>query len=154
MSIELSSSFAAGAVIPTAYTCDGPDVSPPLRVRGIPPATVELLVIMRDPDAPGGNFIHWALAGINPPRVASGAAGSAKLAAGRVPRGATLGRNSFGSVGYRGPCPPLGGGRHHYEITLFALGRPSGLSSGFAPPATGQLDVLALGRLTGLYARR
>jgi Raf kinase inhibitor-like YbhB/YbcL family protein len=153
-SLELSSSFASGAVIPRVYTCDGQDLSPPLRVSGVPAATVELAVVLRDHDAPGGDFIHWAMARINPRVVASGGAGSATLGAGRVPAGVALGRNSFGSLGYRGPCPPQGDPPHHYDITVFALGRASKLGTGFSAGVFASLDVLALGRLTGTYARR
>jgi phosphatidylethanolamine-binding protein (PEBP) family uncharacterized protein len=108
---------------------------------------------MRDHDAPGGDFVHWAIAHVNPRAVASGGAGSMVFAAGRSPAGAVLGRNSFGSLGYRGPCPPPGDPPHHYEITLSALAHPSHLGMGFSPPAAGKLDVLGQGTLTGVYAR-
>jgi len=144
-SLTLSSpAFAAGGPIPRRYTCDGGDVSLPLRWSGVPQGTQELVVVMRDSDAAGGAFLHWALAGIPP---MTGA-----LAAGSVPAGATAGRNSFGTVGYRGPCPPPGGA-HHYLITLSALAARSGLMSGFS---AGQLQSrpVASGTLTGIYARR
>ena len=147
--IALSSSFTPGAVIPKAYTCDGVDHSPPLRATGVPAHAVELVVVMRDPDAPGGDFIHWAIAHIGP-----GAGGGVTLPAGRDPSGAVLGRNSFGSLGYRGPCPPAGDPPHHYKVTLSALGKPSRLGTGFSAGAIGKLDVLATGTLTGTYARR
>jgi Raf kinase inhibitor-like YbhB/YbcL family protein len=153
-SITLRSSFAPDAVIPRAYTCDGQDLSPPLRASGLPAATAELVVVMDDHDAPGGNFIHWAVAHATPGLVAGGGVGSASLQQGRNPSGAVLGRNSFGSLGYRGPCPPAGDPPHHYEITVYALGRPSGLSAGFSGTALGKLDVLAVGTLMGTYARR
>jgi Raf kinase inhibitor-like YbhB/YbcL family protein len=109
---------------------------------------------MDDHDAPGGHFIHWAIAHVNPRAVAGGGAGSASFHTGRNPSGAVLGRNSFGSLGYRGPCPPAGDPPHHYQIKVYALGQPSGLSSGFSGTALGNLDVLALGTFTGIYARR
>jgi Raf kinase inhibitor-like YbhB/YbcL family protein len=151
--ITLTSTFAAGGTIPRAYTCDGHDYSPPLRAARVPGRTVELLIVMRDHDAPGGDFIHWAIAHVDPRAVASGGPGSMVFAAGRKLAGAVLGRNSFGSLGYRGPCPPPGDPPHHYEITLSALARPSRLGPGFSPPAAGKLDVLAQGTLTGVYAR-
>jgi Raf kinase inhibitor-like YbhB/YbcL family protein len=153
-SITLSSGFSPGSAIPRAYTCDGQDLSPPLRASGLPAATVELLVVMDDHDAPGGSFIHWAIAHINPRLVAGGPPGSASLQVARNPSGAVLGRNSFGSLGYRGPCPPPGDAPHHYEITVYALGQPSRLSTGFSAGTLGKLDVLALGTLSGTYARR
>lgn len=129
--VDVSSpAFASGGPIPSQYTCDGRDVSPPLRWSGVPRGTKELRLLIRDPDAPGGNFIHWSVVGIPP--TADG------LASGALPRGAIAGNNSFGSVGYRGPCPPPGE-EHHYQITVSAL---SGRT------------LLASGTLTGTYARR
>jgi Raf kinase inhibitor-like YbhB/YbcL family protein len=131
-SINLSSpAFASGGVIPRKYTCDGADVSPPLRWSGVPTGTKKLRLLMRDPDAPGGNYIPWSVGGIAPT--------AAGLVSGRLPKGAIAGDNSFGSIGYRGPCPPRGDKPHHYEITVSAL---SGST------------VLASGTLTGTYARR
>lgn len=145
-SIEVSSVFQPGASIPRVYTCDGRDVSPPLHATGLPDASKEILVVMRDPDAPGGNFIHWEIAHLKP------AHGSLSLASGVVPAGAVLGRNSYGSLGYRGPCPPTGPA-HHYVITVYALGQPSRLTQGFSASDM-VLPVLAQGMLTGVYARR
>lgn len=125
-----SSAFAAGATIPRPYTCDGADISPPLHWSGVPPQSRELRLLMRDPDAPGGNFIHWSVSGI--------AATTSGLAAGERPAGAVEGRNSFGTLGYRGPCPPSGEKAHHYVITVTAVSGGS---------------TLASGSLTGTYAR-
>ena len=128
--LSLSSpAFTAGGTLPRQYTCDGQDVSPPLRWSGVPPGTRTLALVMRDPDAPGGNFIHWRVTGIAPTTTA--------VAAGRLPAGVIQGRNDFGTVGYRGPCPPRGE-RHHYVITLTAIAGRS---------------ELAVGSLVGSYAR-
>jgi Raf kinase inhibitor-like YbhB/YbcL family protein len=140
-----SPAFHPGAAIPRQYTCDGADISPPLRFSGVPRTARELVLVVRDPDAPGGNFVHWALAGIAPTTAAlpqSGVAGHV------VP-----GRNSFGSLGYRGPCPPRGSRPHHYVLTLSALSSASGLHPGFTPD---QLQTAALGiaTLIGTYARQ
>lgn len=145
--IRVSSAFAPGATIPRVYTCDGRDVSPSLRAAGLPAGTREVVVIMRDPDAPGGDFIHWAVAHLNP------ASGSLSLPTAARPAGAVLGRNSFGSLGYRGPCPPTGPA-HHYRITVYALAQPSGLKQGFSVGDLRGLPILGQGTLTGLYARR
>jgi Raf kinase inhibitor-like YbhB/YbcL family protein len=125
-----SPAFAGGGAIPATFTCQGQDVSPPLRWSGVPPATRTLEIVMRDPDAPGGNFIHWRLTGIP--------ASTRSLRAGQVPSGAKPGRNDFGTLGYRGPCPPTGRA-HHYVITVTAL-------DGVAPVGSGTL--------VGTYARR
>jgi Raf kinase inhibitor-like YbhB/YbcL family protein len=145
--VTVSSDFKPGATISRVHTCDGRDVSLPLHVAGLPSATKEIVVVMRDPDAPGGNFIHWLIANLRP------AGGILSLAAGATPSGTVLGRNSFGSLGYRGPCPPSGA-PHHYVITVYALGQPSGLGKGFSADDVSALLVLGQGTLTGLYARR
>ena len=131
--------------IPARYTCDGAGISLPLRFSGVPRATRELVLIMRDPDAPSGNFVHWALAGI-PPRTTA-------LQAGGVPGQIIPGRNSFGGLGYRGPCPPHGSHAHHYVITLNALAGRSDLKPGFSAD---QLQTAAIGvaTLVGTYRRR
>ena len=144
--IAVTSDFKPGATISRAHTCDGRDVSPPLHATGLPSPTRELVVVMRDPDAPGGNFIHWGIANLKPAR------GSLSLPGGATPPGAVLGRNSFGSLGYRGPCPPSGA-PHHYVITVYALAQPSGLRKGFSAGDVEGLPVLDQGTLTGLYGR-
>lgn len=132
--LRLSSpAFSPGGAIPSQYTCDGRDVSLPLRWSGVPTGTRQLVLVMRDPDAPGGSFIHWSLSGISP-TVAS-------LSAGQPPPGAVAGKNGFGTLGYGGPCPPRGEKPHHYVITLRAIG-------------TGGGHQLASGTLVGTYARR
>jgi Raf kinase inhibitor-like YbhB/YbcL family protein len=126
-----SPAFVNGKRIPRRYTCDGKDISLPVRWTGVPGGARQLTVVMRDPDAPGGNFIHWKLSEVP--------ASSLELVAGRVPPGVVQGRNSFGTTGYRGPCPPRGAQAHHYVITVIALrGR----------------RAIALGTVTGIYARR
>ena len=148
-SIAVTSDFTAGATIPRVHTCDGRDLSPPLHVAGLPAGTKELVVVMQDPDAPGGNFVHWAIAHLAPAD-----AGTASLSGGAMPAGAVLGRNSFGTLGYRGPCPPTGSAPHHYHIAVYALGRPSTLKTGFSADAVAALPALATGGLIGLYGRR
>jgi Raf kinase inhibitor-like YbhB/YbcL family protein len=139
-----SSAFAPGGQIPSNYTCDGSDLSPPLQISGIPPGTKELVLIMRDPDAPTGNFVHWALAGISPTTTSLPSGGVSGLVA--------PGRNSFGTLGYRGPCPPTGAKAHHYVLTLSALPAPSGLRSGFSADQL-QSTATGIATLIGTYAR-
>src|SRR5205807_7310152 len=93
-----SAAFAPGGTIPRLYTCDGHDVSPPLKWSGIPGEATELTLTMNDRDAPGGNFIHWQLSGLSPR--------STGLGPGEAPAVGNAGTNSFGTTGYRGPCPP------------------------------------------------
>ncbi len=101
--------------------------------------------MMRDPDAPSGNFVHWALAGIDPTTVGSQAGG--------VPGFVAPGRNSFGTLGYRGPCPPSGDKPHHYVLTLSALSARSGLKAGFSTDEL-RTNAVAIATLIGTYARR
>ena len=139
-----SPAFASGHAIPRAYTCSGRGISPPLEWSGAPDGTRELVLLMHDIDAPGGNFVHWAVAGI-PPRTDS-------VTASHAPRGGVQGANSAGGVGYTPPCPPHGDRPHRYLITILALARHTGLRRGFAPsrlPGTG----LASGTLVGTYVR-
>jgi Raf kinase inhibitor-like YbhB/YbcL family protein len=143
-----SPAFSSGATIPEQFTCDGDDVSPPLRWTGVPPGSVQLAVVVDDPDAPGGAFNHWTLFGIDP-RIHA-------LATGSVPAGARQARNSNGDDRYTGPCPPSGEDPHHYQLSLYALKRPLGLGNGVA--AKDALDAIgrnaiAEGHLTGTYGR-
>lgn len=140
-----SPAFAPGASIPTTYTCSGRNISPPLHWSNVPSGTRELALEMIDLDAPGGRFVHWALAGIKP--------SLSGLAAGQsIPPGAVAGRNDFAKIGYGGPCPPPGK-PHRYVITLLALKAPTGLRPGFSAAALPASRALAQGELTGTYGR-
>jgi Raf kinase inhibitor-like YbhB/YbcL family protein len=149
MTITLvSPAFADGDTIPRAHTCDGDDVSPPLEWSGVPSDAAELGVVVEDPDAPGGTFVHWVLWGLD--------AGQPGLGQGQVPAGAREGRNDFGRIGWRGPCPPRGSDPHRYVFTLLALSGPLAVEAGASADtvtraAEGQ--VLAEGRLTARYGR-
>ena len=141
-----SSAFHEGGDIPSKFTCDASDTSPPLQITGIPSEAKSLVLIADDPDAPGGLFTHWLVWNI-PPQTSSIAEGSA-------PKG-VQGANDFGESGYRGPCPPPG--RHRYSFKIFALDRELELRSG---AKRSQVDaamkghVIAQGELVGRYARR
>jgi Raf kinase inhibitor-like YbhB/YbcL family protein len=140
-----SSAFTEGQAIPSRYTCDGEDVSPPLAWSGAPPDTAAYALIGDDPDARG--WIHWVVADI-PAEAAMLDEGASGSAAG------TEGRNDFGRTGYGGPCPPSGS--HRYAFEVLALSEPLGLSSGFsADELRAAMDgkVLGSGRLTGTYQR-
>lgn len=120
-----SPAIPTGGPIPALFTCEGADVSPPLRWRGVPPGTKSLALLVHDPDAPGGDFVHWILVGLDPGR------SSLAQDPGEIP-GTVQGQNNFGTRGYRGPCPPPGA-PHRYVFELLALdGRP-GLEPGFTP---------------------
>jgi Raf kinase inhibitor-like YbhB/YbcL family protein len=145
--VALSSpAFVAGAAIPREYTCDGADAPPPLRWSTAPRGTAELVLVMRDADAPGGNFLHWAVAGLDPHLTLLG--GTAAL-----PQGAVAGRNDFGGIGYKGPCPPRGDKPHRYTLTLYALPRRSRADAGFTLVADTVASALGAGNLSGTYGR-
>lgn len=106
-----SSEFSSGKSIPSVYTCDGTNIRPPLSISGVPQDSKSLAIIMYDPDAPGGTFVHWVAWNI-PPEIN-------ELASGDLPVNIKEGINSFQVVGYQGPCPPSG--THRYIWRLYAL---------------------------------
>jgi phosphatidylethanolamine-binding protein (PEBP) family uncharacterized protein len=130
--LTVTGPWKQGGRIPTRYTCDGANVTPKIRTQA-PAGTRQLAIVMTDPDAPGGTFVHWTHWGAH-----------------------TDGKNSFGKVGYSGPCPPKGDKPHHYVITVYALRRALGLPAGSAPDrvvAAIRRTSFASGSLTGLYGR-
>jgi Raf kinase inhibitor-like YbhB/YbcL family protein len=143
-----SPAFASGATIPVRFTCAGAGTSPPLRWSGVPAAARSLALLVEDPDAPGGTFVHWTLYALKP--------GLRALAAGAVAAGARQGANSAGGTGWTPPCPPGGDRPHRYVFTLYALSRPLGLAAGAAPGAVHDAVArvaLARGELVGRFQR-
>jgi Raf kinase inhibitor-like YbhB/YbcL family protein len=108
-----SSAFQSGGTIPDRFTCKGANRNPPLRFDGIPKNARSLVLIVDDPDAPGGLFNHWLVWNIAP--------ATSQIAEKSVPNGAAQGANDFGKLGYGGPCPPSG--THRYYFRVFALDR-------------------------------
>lgn len=145
--VVTSAAFGEGGTIPQQYTCDGADDSPPLDLSGVPSDTAEFALIMEDPDAPGGTFVHWVVWGID--------AAATGVPKGGVPDGALHGRTSFGRDEYGGPCPPPGD-PHRYIFTVYALsGAPDVEPGASADDLRAALDglILAEGSLTGMYGR-
>jgi hypothetical protein len=117
MSFLLTSpAFAEGQPIPTQYTCDGQDISPPLAWTGAPGGTASFVLINDDPDCTGAPFVHWVLFNL-PGHRAELPEKFAKDP--ELPDGTLQGLNDFGRVGYGGPCPPSG--VHRYFFKLYAL---------------------------------
>src|SRR5262245_56206348 len=144
-----SASFDARASIPSQYTCEGRDVSPPLAWSAGPPKTAGYALIMDDPDAPAGTWVHWVAWNLASTELAEDVKRDAKLA-----DGTCQGKNSWGKVGYGGPCPPSG--EHRYFFRVFALDRTLEL------PASTDADdlraamrghVVAEGELYGVYKK-
>jgi Raf kinase inhibitor-like YbhB/YbcL family protein len=147
-----SASFESGATIPAKYTCDGAGNSPELKWTSAPPGTQSLALIVIDPDAPIGDFVHWIL--YNVP------AASRELPEGlpaqeQLADGALQGRNDFGKIGYGGPCPP-GSSPHRYVFRLYALDAglnlPAGATRAQVEKAMAS-HILAHGEITGRYQR-
>jgi Raf kinase inhibitor-like YbhB/YbcL family protein len=148
-----SPAFAPGAPIPRDHTCEGDDRSPPLGWSGAPAETRSFAVICTDPDAPRGVWVHWLLYDL-PSDCAELAPG---VPAGpELPSGARQGRNGWGGVGYRGPCPPPGD-PHRYAFRVLALDTllrlPPGAEHAEVEHAAAG-HVLAEGTLVGTYGRR
>jgi Raf kinase inhibitor-like YbhB/YbcL family protein len=141
-----SPAFRDGQPIPARFSCDGDNVSPPLAWHGVPPAAKAVALVVDDPDAPRGTFVHWVLLDLAP--------GTSSLAEGSVPAGATQATNSTGKATYFGPCPPSG--THHYRFTVYALTSATGLPNGAALNQALKAinaSTVARGRLVGTYAR-
>jgi Raf kinase inhibitor-like YbhB/YbcL family protein len=120
-----SSAFEANGRIPVEFTCSGEGKSPALSWNGMSASAKALALIVKDPDAPSGNFVHWVMFNI-PPSVTSLPEGIPSTA--KTSFGAIQGQNGRGDVGYTGPCPPPGKD-HHYHFRLYALDENLTLSS-------------------------
>jgi phosphatidylethanolamine-binding protein (PEBP) family uncharacterized protein len=128
--LQVTMPWSDGARIPATYTCDGIDRTPAVHVAGADGHPVA--VVMTDPDAPGGTFVHWT----------------------RWDH--VEGENSFGKTGYNGPCPPKGDQPHHYVVTAYALRSELGLPTGSKPDevvAEIKAKAIESGSSTGLYGR-
>lgn len=146
MKIE-SPVFQNNQQIPSKYTCDGENVNPPLQFLDIPEATKSLVLIVDDPDAPGGVFVHWVVFNIDP-EIRS-------IAENSVPDGVIEGMTSFGNKGYGGPCPPFG--THRYFFKLYALDKKLDLNENASKKEIETAmasHVLAQAELIGLYQRK
>ena len=148
-----SSAFTAGSAIPVGYSCKGPKVeSPPLAWKGVPEDAKTLMLIVKDPDAPNGTFIHWVV--YNLPATLSGLDANVPPTE-KLANGGLQGANGLGQIGYKGPCPPPGS-PHHYHFELTALDTALDLKAG-APAAevekAAKGHVKATGDLVGTFAR-
>jgi Raf kinase inhibitor-like YbhB/YbcL family protein len=116
--------IAADGKIPPKFTGDGKNVAPPVRWSDGPPGTKSYVVIVQDPDAPGGEpAVHWVVYGI-PAQIRQLPGNMRNTLEPTNPLGAAQGWNYHGSVGYTGPRPPVGDPPHHYHFQVFALDRP------------------------------
>ena len=144
--IIASDAFKNNEFIPGKYTCDGTDVNPPLRFAEIPEGTLTLALIVDDPDAPSGDWVHWLV--WNMP------ADTKIIAEDSVPTGADQGVTDFDANNYGGPCPHSG--THHYQFKLYALNAKLNLPINAKKTdllAAMQGHVIAEAKLTGMYSR-
>ena len=154
LSLE-SISFSHSESIPTKYTADGTDVSPQISWNNAPAITQSFVLIMDDPDAPGGTWDHWIVYDIPPSTTsleeAAGALGSSSL-----PAGAKHGANSWSNNYYQGPSPPAGSGTHRYYFKLYALSvsqlNPANTSK-VAIEAAMAGKIVSQAELMGIYNR-
>jgi Raf kinase inhibitor-like YbhB/YbcL family protein len=136
--------FNQNGHIPLQYTCDGENINPPVEISNIPADAKTLALIMEDPDAPSGTFIHWLLWNFYPQdkimeKTSFGVSGI----------------NSFGRTGYAGPCPPSG--THRYYFKVFALDRELTIVAGEDKKSLLEAmegHVLATGELMGRYSSK
>ncbi|HEX9712800.1 MAG TPA: YbhB/YbcL family Raf kinase inhibitor-like protein [Actinomycetota bacterium] len=141
-----SNAFADQSPIPVRYTCNDRNIPPDIGWEGVPARATSLALVIDDPDAPNGTFIHWTVWDI--PVDAEGFTGSPPPLS-----GAKEGTNDAGSVGYSGPCPPPGA-PHRYVFTVHALDATLGLEQGASPQEVRSAinsREIARGQLTGTY---
>lgn len=153
MSMQISSSaFSLGETIPKKFTCDGADTSPKLIWSAPPEKTQSFALIMDDPDAPAGTWVHWVIFDLP--------ADGRELAEGvpkqeQLSNGARQGRNDFGRIGHGGPCPPPGK-PHRYFFKLYALDAKLNLKAGATKADVERAmkgHILAQAELIGKYGR-
>ncbi len=142
-----SPSFGHNAAIPEKHTCDGRDLNPALAISHVPPGAKSLALIVDDPDAPVGTWVHWVIWNIDP--------NTAEIREDSVPKGAIQGINDFRKHSYGGPCPPSG--THRYFFKLYALDTMLSLN-----PNSGKAElekamkghILSHTEIMGLYKRK
>ena len=142
-----SSVFKQGEEIPSKYTCDGKNINPPLEIKDIPKEAKSLVLIIDDPDAPGGTFLHWLVFNISPE--------TQVIKENTIPLGAQEGKNSFRRIDYGGPCPPSG--VHHYFFRLYALDKWLRLAKGSNLETVKKAmegHILCQTELMGIYKRK
>jgi Raf kinase inhibitor-like YbhB/YbcL family protein len=148
--LTVMSAFAMGAAIPTKFCCGR--VSPPISWSAVPTGTQSIAVLCDDPDAGGGDWVHWVLFNLPPDMQRLEESGRS---APELPAGAVEGVNDYGQNGYDGPCPPPGR-PHRYFFKVFALSTKLKLNSSATKAdllAAMKGHILAQGELMGTFGR-
>jgi Raf kinase inhibitor-like YbhB/YbcL family protein len=139
--------FEHNGYIPAKYTCDGRNVNPPLLIDNVPADSKSLALIVDDPDAPIGTWVHWVLWNINP--------ATREIKEDSIPAGAKQGLNDFKKHTHGGPCPPSG--THRYFFKLYALDTTLNLDSNATKSDLEQAmkgHIIEQTQIIGLYKRR
>jgi Raf kinase inhibitor-like YbhB/YbcL family protein len=147
--IVRSPAFKHEETIPSKYTCDGENMSPPIAIDNVPDNTSSIVLIMDDPDATNGEtWDHWVV--FNIPENLT------RIGEGEEPKEGVPGNNSWGNTGYGGPCPPEESGPHRYFFKVYALDSSLRLQKGATKKEildAMQGHIVAKGELMGKYAR-
>jgi hypothetical protein len=140
-----NSAFQNNTKIPSKYTCDGQDINPELSFLEVPANAKSLVLIMDDPDAPGGTFVHWVLYNMDPK--------TNEIKENSVPHSGVAGKNSTGKSNYFGACPPSG--LHHYHFKLYALDTVLNLTNPDKATLEKEMQghILEKAELIGIYSR-
>jgi Raf kinase inhibitor-like YbhB/YbcL family protein len=153
--IELTSpAFANGTTFPEQYTCQGKNISPPLKWSGVPSLAKSLVLIMDDPDAPIGTWVHWVL--YNLPSSTTELPEGFGAPGNKPADTAKPGKNDFKHLGYGGPCPPAGK-PHRYFLKLYALDSVLDLQSGATKKDVERAmkkHIIGQGQLMATYKRK
>ena len=139
-----SRAFAHNGQIPSKYTCEGENCNPPVEITDTPPQTKSLALIMEDLDAPRGIFVHWLVWNLAPHNSIT-----------EKTNQGIAGTNSFGKIGYGGPCPPSG--THRYFFRVFALDTTLDIDTGADKEALIEAMkdyIIAKGEIMGLYSKK
>ena len=142
-----SSAFENNGQIPEKYTCDGIDVNPPLKIGNVPAGARSLALIVDDPDAPRGIWVHWVVWNIDPKTI--------EIGEDTVPKDSVQGINDFEKRDYGGPCPPSG--THRYFFKLYALDALLNFSSDAGKAGLEKAmkeHIIAETQIVGLYKRK
>ena len=145
----MSQAFKHGERLPKKYSCEGDEISPDLQWSEVPSGTKSLTLIVDDPDAPGGTWVHWVVYTIDP--TVTGLSEGAQII-----KPMQQGINSSNQIKYQAACPPKGHGTHHYYFTLYALDTTLNLNDGATKQAVMQAmenHILNKATLMATYER-
>lgn len=144
--MKLTSVFEHNTKIPSKYTCDGDDLAPELTISEVPVGAKELVLIVDDPDAPMGTWVHWVLYNIP--------VSTTKIDNNNLPKDVKQGMTDFGRIGWGGPCPPSG--EHRYFFKLYAIDKALDMPQGALKAQVEQAikgHIVEETQLIGLYKR-